>query len=173
VGICFPVTQNWENVMEREWGRAFVHESGHALMAVLQEISCHGIYYEKGINKFCTLTNLPPASELSEKHYLFLTASGAAELIIYGDRDQSGADADKTLFSSPGAPSFEETLNQAHTILLTKKRQLKQLISNLKAKCRQVDYDLMALPEMGMDGTDRKFAVLLSKEELEDAVRRN
>jgi hypothetical protein len=46
-----------DETMEAEWERAFAHESGHALMAVLQGIPCHGICFEKDSGKFCTLTN--------------------------------------------------------------------------------------------------------------------
>lgn len=163
---------DWEKVMEENWGRAFVHESGHALMAVLQNIPCHGIYFQKNTNKFCALTNLPPESEYSKEHYLFLTASGAAERIIYGNEDEDGAKADRSAFKNPGAPSLEETIDEAEAILQKNKRQLKRLVSMVKAKCRQADLNLNTLPEMNMEGTDKKFAVLLSKDELENAVRR-
>jgi hypothetical protein len=165
---------NWEVKMEHEWGRAFVHESGHALMAVLQGIPCYGIYYEENSGKFCALIEpLPPPADLSKKHYLFLAASGAAEQITYGNQDDDGGKSDRGDFENPGAPSFQETVNEAQVILRGKVRQLKRLVSKLKAKVRQADYDVGRLPEVGMDGSDKKYAVLLSKEELEDALRRS
>lgn len=162
---------DWQTVKEQEYGRAFVHESGHALMAVLQSIPCHGIYYEKASGRFCAIADLPPDSELSNKHYLFLAASSAAELIIYGDEDGDGANSDRKPFANPGAPPFEVTAKEAYAIVLGKKRQLKRLISTLKSKCRQVEYDLAALPEKHMDGTNLAYAVLISREELESAVQ--
>jgi hypothetical protein len=42
----------------------------------------------------------------------------------------------------------------------------------LKAKARQVDFDLSRLPEIGMDGSEQRYSVLLDKEELQAAVRR-
>src|SRR5712671_6633242 len=124
--------------MEEEWGRAFVHESGHALMAVLQGIPCYGIYYEKDSRKFCALIEpLPPPAHFSKKHYLFLAASSAAEQIKYGDQDDDGAKSDRADFESLGAPTFQETLDEARVVLLGKARQLKRLVSKLKAKVRQ------------------------------------
>src|SRR5271168_5052308 len=121
------VPTNWEEKMEEVYGRAFVHESGHALMAVLQEIPCHGIYYEKDSSKFCALVEpLPPPSDLSKKHYLFLAASTAAEQITYGDQDDDGGNSDKKDFGNPGAPPLQATINEAQAILLGKARQLKR-----------------------------------------------
>ena len=42
----------------------------------------------------------------------------------------------------------------------------------LKAKAREVDFDLTLLPEVGMEGTEKRYLVLLGKEQLETAVRR-
>jgi hypothetical protein len=164
---------NWEEKMEKEWGRAFVHESGHALMAVLQGIPCHGIYYELDSNKFCALIEpLPPPSEFVKRHYLFLAASSAAEEIIYGSPDEDGAKSDKTDFQNPGAPSFDETRSEARGILLGNVRKLRRLVSKLKAKARAADYDLVRLPQVGMDGSDKKYAVLISREETMEAVQK-
>jgi len=38
-------------------------------------------------------------------------------------------------------------------------------------KCLAADFTLRKLPEVGMDGTDEKYAVLLSQEQLEKAIR--
>ena len=65
---------NWEERMEEEWGPTFVHESGHALMAVLCKVPCHGIYFERGSDagKFCSL--IPPTApeQWSKKDYRWL-----------------------------------------------------------------------------------------------------
>jgi len=144
---------NWEQKMEQEWGRAFVHESGHALMAVLQGILCDGIYYQK-------------------EDYLFLAAGAAAENLVYGDHDEDAAGADKRDFDQPNSPAFEECLKDALKILSSKRRHLKRLRSMLKTTVRKVDYDLGRLPELGMDGSDQRYLMLLSKEELANAVER-
>jgi hypothetical protein len=163
--------KDWEKVLEEMWGRALVHESGHALMAVLEDIPCRGIHFDKTDNKFCAITDLPQVSEYSKKHYLFLTASSAAELVIYGNQDEDGAKSDRLAFQNSGAPSIQDTLNEAHTLLQGNKRKLKRLVSKLKAKCRQADLNVANFPEISMDGSDHTFGVLLTKAELEDAVR--
>jgi hypothetical protein len=164
---------DWEKKMEETWGRAFAHESGHALMAVLTDIPCNGICYSKTDKKFCTQVMLPSSTEYSKSHYLFLVAGSAAELIIYGDQDEGAARSDRVAFSEACAPPLDETVNEARAILQSKSRQLKRLRSMLKAKVRQADYNVSLLPEIGMDGSDAKFAVLLTEAELEDAVRRS
>jgi hypothetical protein len=158
-------------LLEEHWGRALVHESGHALFAVLEDIPCYGIRFDKTAKKFCATVELPPESAYTKKHYLFLTAGSAAELVIYGDQDADAAESDRLAFQNEGSPSLQDTLNEAHTAILKSKRKLKRLVSKLKAKCLQVNLNLGALPEVGMDGSDHVFGVLLTKEELEDSVR--
>lgn len=158
--------------MEKEWERAFVHESGHALMATLQEIPCHGVYYQRSENggKFCTLIPPKPSDDRTTKDYLFSAAGSAAEKLIYGNHDEQAAGADQSDFDSPDSPSFDEAVEDASQILFTRRRHLKRLISMLKAKVRQVGFDLGRLPDMGMDGSDQRYLMLLSKDELESAV---
>jgi hypothetical protein len=165
---------DWEQRVEEEWGRAFVHESGHALMATLQRIRCHGIYYqrsEKG-GKFCTLIPPKPADERTKKDYLFLAAGCAAEDLIYKGHDEEAAGGDRKDFDLPDSPLFDGALEDASKLLFEKRRHLKRLVSMLKTKVRQVDYDLDRLPEVGMDDSDQRYLRLLGKEELEAAVRR-
>jgi hypothetical protein len=165
---------DWEQRMEEEWGHAFVHESGHALMATLQEIRCYGVYYqrsEKG-GKFCTLIPPKPPIERTNKDYLFLAAGCAAENLIYKGHDEEAAGADRKDFDLPDSPLFDGALADASKVLFAKRRHLKRLVSMLKAKVRQVDYDLDRLPGVGMDGSDQRYLRLIGKEELEAAFRR-
>jgi hypothetical protein len=153
--------------MRAEWERAFVNESGHALMAVLQGIPCEGIYLERISGKFCTLTPLPSPGELSRKDYLFIAASTAAEIILYKSPKLEGAESDRKYFEISGAPSRDEVVSEALAILLSRRKQLERLVSLLKTKVRESDSDLTRLPTTG---TDNAFAVLLSKKELEEAL---
>jgi hypothetical protein len=161
-----------DELLELNWGRALVHESGHALMAAQKDIPCRGIYYNKTVNKFCAVVDLPPESAYSKEHYLFLAASSAAELAIYGDQDEAGARSDRLAFQNAGAPPLQDTLSEAHRLMVENETKLKRLVSDLKSRCLQVDLNLGALPvKVGMDGSDHEFAVLLTKEELEDTLR--
>ena len=160
--------------MEEEWGRAFVHESGHALMATLQEIPCHGVFYqrsEKG-GRFCTLIPPKPPTEWTKNDYLFLAAGAAAENLIYKNHDEEAAGADRKDFDLPDSPVFDEAVDDASNVLFARRRHLKRLVSMLKAKIRQVDYNLDRLPEVGMNRSDQRYLRLLGKEELEAAVQR-
>lgn len=160
--------------MEEEWGRALVHESGHALMATLQGISCRGVFYQRSERggKFCTLIPPKRSTERIRQDYLFLAAGSAAENLIYKSHDEEAAGADKKDFDLPDSPVFDEAVEDASSILLVRRRHLKRLISMLKANVRQVDYNLDRLPEVGMDGSDQRYLRLLGKEELETAVQR-
>jgi hypothetical protein len=176
-GVCHKLGVNYEDVMEKEWGNAFVHESGHALVAVLKNIPCHGIYYEflADGGKFCALANLPEQhADLSADHYIFLGSGSAAEQLIYGKdkQDESTARGDKSYFTEPTAPSFDQSVSDALAILTAHKRHVKRLVSKLKARMREADYDVGRLPVLDMQGSTRKYAVLLSKQELEDAVQK-
>ena len=131
------------NAIEADEGRAFVHESGHALMAVLQGIVCHDIYFDKLGGKFCAIAELPSdPGDYIHKDYLFVAASSAAELILIGNRYDEGSQSDHKDFASPGAPTLQASIDEAQTILLRNKRKLKRLVSQIRTKLERLDYDL-------------------------------
>jgi hypothetical protein len=162
---------NWEEVMEDKWGHPFVHESGHAIAADLQAIPLQGIYFLKTAKKFAVVVDLPKPEEFTKAHFLFLAAGNTAEIIKYGKAEDETAKSDWAFFENPGAPSLEETKDEARTLLISKSRQLKRLVSLLKAKCRTVDYDITKLPEKDVLNDGQMCAVLLTKEETEEAIR--
>lgn len=161
--------------MEQEWGATFVHESGHALMAVIQGIDCYGIYLERCAdgNRFCALFPHKGPGEWSSKDYLVSAAGVAAESLIYPGQESQGAGVDRRDFESSNAPSFEMNVHEARVILAQDKRKLKRLVSILKSKARNVDFDLARLPEKTMDGTDKTYLTLIDKDELKAAIDRN
>jgi hypothetical protein len=162
---------DWEKEMELNLGPTFVHESGHALMALLQGIPCHGIYFERGEDggRFCALfANC--SGKRSKQDYLVSAAGVAAELLIYPDRNSEGGEADRDDFSASDAPSFDDTVSEARHILTAEGRALETLISKLKTRVKSVDFDLSRLPEVGMDGNDRRYLILLDENELKALV---
>jgi hypothetical protein len=163
---------DFEETMEQDWGPAFAHESGHALMALLQGIPCRGIYFERGADggRFCALL-ADPSDKQSNKDYLVSAAGVAAELLVYPNRNSDGAEADRADFGSSGGPSFEEIVDQARLILSGEMVMLEKLISILKARVSSVDFDLSSLPEVRVNGDGNRYLTLLSEEELETAVR--
>jgi hypothetical protein len=141
-------------MMENDWKEALAHESGHALMAILHGIPCHGICFQRDIEggQFCALLGSSP-EEKSYADYLVSAAGVAAE-------------ADRADFAYPLAPTFEEAVDRAKTILAREKSKLDRLIGALNDKLRSVGFDLSLLPETGMDGTNKRYLILLSRDEL-------
>jgi hypothetical protein len=160
-----------DELLERHWGRAIVHESGHALIAVLKKIPCHGIFWDKTANKFCVLADVPDDfNEYSNEHYIFSVGGGAAEIVVYNDCDEGAARADRLPFESAGAPSVTMISNEAFDTLSANERELKKLVSLVKAECKGVDLNLAALNETVTNRTGHAFGTLLSKEQLEQAL---
>jgi hypothetical protein len=162
---------DWNKVMEETWGRALVHESGHALVAALEGIHCEGIYYDKGAHKFCALiAPLPPPDQMNKGHYRFLLASSAAEDAIYGDHDEAGATSDRSFFQNPGAPPLEDTLDEVRTTVNGKKRQIRQIVFVLRSSLPALENThvklLLASAELdpGVDGKMSLFNQALHDE---------
>ena len=153
--------------------QALVHESGHALMAVLQGITCLGICFDREEEKFCALGPPPkPPEQWSRQDYLFSAAGVAAEKVIYGrDHDSGGAGADQKDFESSNAPPFEQTVSEAYEILSGEDMKLKRLTSRLMARVKGLGFNFMSLPRTEANG--KRFPVLLNREELEAAVHQS
>jgi hypothetical protein len=145
---------------------AFVHESGHALMAVSQKIFFSGICYCTSDHKYCTLVSEPSFANLSKDYYLFTAGGMAAELVVYGNYDEGPAKLDKADFTNQGAPPLEETISEAKDVLSGYVLLIQKLASILLEKDKHKE----DFPEVGMDNDDRKFRVLLNKDEVEDAL---
>jgi hypothetical protein len=159
--------------LERRWGRAFVHESGHAIIAISRGIPCFGIYYDKTKQQFCTANDLPESeTEYTKDHFLMLVAGSAGELVMYGTSNEAAAEDDRKPFKNAGAPSLESTQDEAHATLSKNKRKIRRLVSMMKEKLRQVGLNVEALPEKTLDGSNHKFGLLLSGEEVENALKR-
>ena len=160
-----------EEKLEVNWGRALVHECGHAVMSAEQGIRNDGIYYMKSYRKVCNIVYLPPISGYSTEHFLYNSAGSAAEILTYENYDDDAAKSDKLPFSRAGAPDYQEMVNKSCAILQTQRTQLESLILILKSKCLQIGLNFDMLPETSIPNIDGKLGVLLSKQELEDAFR--
>jgi hypothetical protein len=149
---------------------ALVHESGHALMAVLQGVMCRGICFDRDEEKFCTLGPPPrPFEQWSREDYLFSAAGVAAEKVIYGrDHDSGGAGGDRKDFESLNAPPFELTVSEAYEILSGEDMRLKRLTSRLMARVKGLGFNFSSLPTAEANG--KQLPVLLNSEELGGSV---
>lgn len=161
--------------MEEDWFRAFIHESGHAIMAVMQTIRCHGIFLQQPKIKACSLIDpLPPPSGLSNKHFLYLAAGSAAELVVLGDQDSEGSQEDRRLFGTPLSITFEEKIKEAEAILLNKKLLIKTLASKLDDMVKKADGDFRCFRVQKVDagyGIHANYWVLLCEEELKEELK--
>lgn len=153
--------------MENDFEKALAHESGHALMANLYGIPCYGICFERNIDggQFCALLG-SSLVEKSHANYLVSAAGVGAELLMYPNQTSNGAEADRADFASAQAPAFEETVSQAKAILTREKNRLDRLIGALNDKLSNVNFDLSLLPETGMDGSTKRYLILLNQDEL-------
>ena len=150
--------------------RIFAHESGHAIIATLEAIEYRGIACNKDEPQFSTLACLPrPPEELSERDYSFLAAGVAAERIYCERRhEDEGGDDDRAYFNQPNAPDFETTVAAVCKILSARKATIGFIVSALKTKLKEVNFDCDRLPEIHVDGT--RYALVLTDTELRDAV---
>jgi hypothetical protein len=158
--------------MEEDVVRALIHESGHAVVAVLQQILCDGIYYLKDKRRFCTIAYFP--TELLKEHYLFYAGGVAAERIFYGKEECGPSKADKSVFDKAGAPVFEITVHEIQPILLGRKEEIEMLRAKLIEKVAQGGIGLCLLPDTykSLNGADERCALLLSKDDVEGVVHR-
>jgi len=150
---------DWEQRVEEEWGRALSMRAATRSWLPFRESPATVFTSkrsEKG-GKFCTLIPPKPADERTKKDYLFLAAGCAAEDLIYKGHDEEAAGGDRKDFDLPDSPLFDGALEDASKLLFEKRRHLKRLVSMLKTKVRQVDYDLDRLPEVGMDSSDQRY----------------
>jgi hypothetical protein len=112
----------------------FVHESGHAVMAVLQGLPCSGIFLHSesdGVRFCCVAT---PNEPLTKGDYLEAAAGVGAELILYEKFDASRADSDRRVFEKPGAPPWDEMVEEARIVLRTEREKLLILASLVEDK---------------------------------------
>jgi hypothetical protein len=110
--------------------------------------AAHGIFWNKTINKFCVLADVPDDfKEYSKEQYIFSVGGSAAETVIYNDCDEGGARIDRLPFEYEGAPPVAATADEAFDIVSDNKRKLRRLVSLVKAECKRVNLNLALLNE--------------------------
>ena len=148
--------------------RAAVHESGHAVMACINGIQCSGVFWEyepiagtvprKG--KFCTpVGNKPP---WKTKDYLQIAAGAGAEKLFFGGYIPATSEHDRQKFDAPGAPDWEETVEEAKAILANKNDELTAMATLFLQRSPSI----RSLPDRGMKGHSTRYKELLSEDEV-------
>jgi len=156
------------------WYRAFIHESGHAVMAALQGIRCHGIFMLKGPMKATAL--VPPFSHpLSEElKLLFLAAGSAAEELVLGQPDSAASKADRNLFGINQDAAFDEKVREAVVILSNHRPQIEKLAARLYGMYQKTGGDFTNFrpqPVKDENGHEVDYWVLLDEEELKEELK--
>jgi hypothetical protein len=157
------------------WFRAFVHECGHATIATMHAIRCHGIFLlQKPKIKACTLVDpLPPPSELFPEQRLYLAAGSAAERLVLGEADPQGAGEDKRLFGQPVGETFEGKVEEARTLLTAKKALIESLAMKLYKMYQNAggDFKILREQQAGVGLNITLYWVLLAEKELRDELK--
>jgi hypothetical protein len=157
------------SIDSEELKRVAVHESGHALLAIIHGIFCHGLFfaYEPGESfaghegRFCTLFhNSPP---WSEGDYLHSAAGAGAETSYFGDYDRLASRDDRQIFRTPGAPDWEATVDKAKEVLSTYADAFNRLVH---AFIEAAQGSTSGWADKGMDGVDTRFKEVLSGQEI-------
>jgi hypothetical protein len=156
-----------------EMKRVAVHESGHAVMAVIQGIVCHGVFlaYEpnelgpggkiEGI-RFCVPAGNNPPWKKSD--YLQSAAGAGAEELFFKDYNLGASAIDREMFSTPGAPEWEATVDEAKMILAKNSETVSQMAEAIILKHQNVPMRLW--PDRGMGNRSTRFKEILSNEEV-------
>src|ERR1051325_3650869 len=100
---------NWDRKkVPDDWFRAFTHESGHAVMAAIQSVRCHGVFLRKSpLIATALVPPLPEPSQQTNGARLFLAACSAAETIIFGKAYLPGSKEDRRIFGNPQGITFD------------------------------------------------------------------
>jgi hypothetical protein len=164
-------------ISQDELKRVAVHESGHAIMAVIQEIPCRGIFFEYepsevGIDgeitrgRFCTpLGNNPP---WKKGDYLQSAAGSGAERLCFREYNRDASTDDRKMFNSPAAPDWEATVDEAE-VILAKTDKVLRMAEAIILKHQRIPMTLW--PDRGMGNKSTRFKQILSEEEVHEIAQ--
>ena len=160
--------------MVDDWLRAFTHESGHAVMAAVQSVHCHGIFLRKSpMIATALVPPLPPPSEQTNGHRLFLAAGSAAEQVIFHKADSSASREDRRIFGNPQGTNFDEKVAEAEPILSEKKPRIERMAARLYGMYQKSGGDFSAFPSRLVDMGEGVINhwVLLNEDELKQELK--
>jgi len=168
------MTINTIKIDPEELKRVAVHESGHAVMAVMQGIQCHGLFFAYEPDEslaihgghFCVpCGNNPPWKKAD---YLQSAAGAGAEKLFFGGYNRAASEDDRQMFSTTGAPKWETTVDEAREILAKSSEAITQMAEAVITKYQNVPMNLW--PDRGMNGRTTRFKQILSDEEVRQIV---
>jgi hypothetical protein len=127
-------------ISAKELRSVAVHEAAHAVMAVLRDMTCWGIFLHADTHQFgCHLISGVP---LGKSDYLQSAAGAAGELVFFGGYSNLYTQTDRLIFSEPGAPAWEVTVEEARTILMAEREKIRTVASlveeTVKLPCSSV-----------------------------------
>jgi hypothetical protein len=139
-----------------------VHETAHAVMSVLKDLPCWGIFLQHEPNEaafmFCTV--IENGKPLGKSDYLQSAAGAAGELVFFGEYSYPETDKDRMIFAESGAPSWEQTVEEARIILTEEREKIQRLGSLVEDKVRYAPDS--AVRTRRMNGDTRLFRELVN-----------
>jgi len=158
------------NISAKELRRVALHEASHAVMAVLGDLPCWGIFVQgSGFDcMFCTIVT--SGQPLGKSDFLHAAAGAAGHLVIFGGYSQPTTNADREIFAEQGAPSWDETVEEARAVLAPEREKIEALASLIEETVKSTA-DGMVKTRM-MDGDTRPYRELVSAEKLYSIVDR-
>jgi hypothetical protein len=158
------------NIDAKELRWVALHEASHAVMAVLKDLPCWGIFLQgSGFDcMFCTIVT--SGKPLGKSDFLHAAAGAAGHLVIFGGYSQPTTNADREIFAEPGAPSWDETVEEARAILTPEREKIETLASQIEETVK-ISADGEVKTRM-MDGSTSPYRELVSAEKLYSVLSR-
>src|ERR1700734_323013 len=148
-----------------------VHEAAHAVMAVLTDLPCWGIFLQgDGVvfEQFCCL--IKNGEPLGKGDYLQSAAGAAGELVFFGEYSYPATNKDRAIFRERTNPSWGETVEEAKVILTPERDNIQALASLVEEKIEFAPDSTVRTRHM--DGDTRLFRELVDAGELYKVVGR-
>lgn len=151
------------------------HESGHAVMAVVQGIPCKGMFFEYRPGpggrilggKFCTIVN--HSQPWRHPDYLQAASGAASEELFLGGYDPKGSEDDHASFSKTDAPNWDGTVEEAKVILAGKKQKIELMAQVIISLHENVPIGQWPDQKVG----HRAFRTVLGSEVIREIVERD